>query len=196
MKHTVNIRTKVIISIVLFTIAIFSLVQYQHNNIVIEQLTRSEAAKNTLLLDTIEPVLTINLAFGLNSANAGYLDDIAAKNPNILLITLKDHEGTRLYQYINAQDEHHKTPVKRLIETRSLHDEATKSPIGTLELHFSNIYYDQLLAKHQEFTLKFFIVILLLLTLFVLFLRRAFKPLQTLLGQIEGFDPQNNAYDL
>jgi diguanylate cyclase (GGDEF)-like protein len=195
MIRHLSIRKKVIFAVISFTIVLFGLIQFQLGSKVHRFFEQSEKAKNTLLVETVMPVLAVNLSFGLDDATKDYLEDIAAKNVNIFSIVLRNRQGEELFAYGDSDglgwDE---ASEKGTVIRRDVADDVTGETIGEVEFRFSNSYYEEMKAEHQAFSLKFFFITLILLALFITWLNEAFSPLKTLLEKIKHYDPQKNNF--
>jgi diguanylate cyclase (GGDEF)-like protein len=195
MIRNVSIRTKVIFAVISFNVVLFSLLQFQLGSKVHRYFEQSEQAKNTLLVETVMPVLALNLSFGLDNATKDYLEDIAAKNSNVLSIVLRGGDGRELFAYSNSAEPVREDAVAGdTLIRRSVTDEVTEETIGEVEFRFSNSYYEEMRSEHQAFTLRFFFITLILLALFITWLNQAFAPLKTLLEKIKRYDPQKNNF--
>ncbi|DAB28463.1 MAG TPA: hypothetical protein CFH78_02265, partial [Sulfurimonas sp. UBA10385] len=64
--RSISIEIKTIIGIILFTILLVGLERYQLSQNIIEQFIESKRSKNRLLIDTITPIIGLNISLGLD----------------------------------------------------------------------------------------------------------------------------------
>lgn len=186
MTRHINIRTKVILSVILFVTLLFGFVEYQNTNKFDRLIAQSEDARNKLLIDTVLPVLMINLSFGLHDANRVYLESIVTQNENVYALQLLDLNGEVVYDYVNPNRD---IEARASVVERRILDNVTQIEIGSLRIEFSNLYATALKMEHRNFTYRFLLAFTLFLGVFVLLLNLAFNPLKELLKKIERFDP-------
>ncbi|OQX57845.1 MAG: hypothetical protein B5M52_06615 [Helicobacteraceae bacterium 4484_230] len=192
MKRFTSIRSKVLVAVVLFILASFGFVEYWHTSFVKRQFLRSEEARNTLLIETVTPVLGVNMAFGLDGANDSYLKSVISKNSNIISIVLKDVDGRRIYAYGNNDIGKN----SGTLISRTINDDATGTVLGSVEIRFSNSYYEELVSRHEQFTRRFFVVMVLMLVVLIWLLNRAFLPMVNLIKNVRLFDPRKDGFNM
>ncbi len=184
-----NLKNKIIALVALFTVLIFGLHQHQHTASVTKTVVEAEASRNALLLQTILPIVQTNLAFGLMDSNREYLDTIARDNPNIIAMTLRNDKEMVLYRYGNINYGNNAAVSESNKMSHTITDKVTETLMGTLEIHFSNVFFQEILKRHQHFTYQYIALILLLLVLMLWIMTRAFAPMERLLVQIRNFNP-------
>ena len=190
-----RIEFKIIVAIIIFTILIVALERYQLSQSIMQQFLESKKSKNDLLIDTITPIVSLNLALGLNEAYKEYLDTIALQNKDLLFISLQDSKNSILYNYVkNNQTRLHKDSFTVL--SRDIIDSLTKEKLAILELRFSNADYAMMLKKNRDITINVFMVALLLLIIFVLIVKREFRHLKRLSQDVLAYDPKKNNFPL
>jgi signal transduction histidine kinase len=193
--HKIEIR--IILSIVLFTVFIVALERYQLSENIMEQFIESKKSKNNLLVNTIVPIVSLNLSLGLEDAYKDYLKQIAAQNTDIEHIELVDINNNLIYKYI--KDENIKAePIKRdfLYSQKDIMDSITGNKIATISLKFSNQDYIDMIKKNRNITINISIVTLILLTVFLLLIKRVFKNLNKLTNDVLLYDPKKNNFDM
>ena len=190
-----KIELKTIIGIIIFTIFIVGLERYQISQNIIEQFNESKKSKNYLLIDTISPILGLNILLGLDSANRDYLDYIAKQNSFLKFIELRDTKNKVLYSYGNFHD---CTNEKEHIDfcNKSIIDTTTGEALGTINLHFSDDDYQTIVSKNKELTFKIILITFVLLTLFIYLMKREFKYLKELSKHVLSYDPKLNNCNL
>ena len=193
----IRIEIKIIISVIFFTLLLVGLQRYEITQHITEQFISSEKDKKTLLLNTIAPILGLNLSLGLNDANKEYLDQIIKQNSDIEALTLTTLNGKSIYRYVKNSD---KKQVKGYREIDSSHrsilDPVTGEILATVYAHFDNHEYKMMLKNNQSTTYKVFIITLALLVLFLIFLKREFRFLEELTRNVLQYDPVLNNFPL
>ena len=104
-SRKVSIEFKVVMGIVLFTLAMGGMERYQMSQNVVDQFLEAKKSKNLLLINTIAPILGLNVSLGLNDANREYLDYIAKENSDVTFIELKNGQNEIVYQYGDDESE-------------------------------------------------------------------------------------------
>ena len=95
----ISIELKIIVSLVLFTMLVISVDRYQFSTNIMQQFIKSKKSKNNLLIDTISPIIALNISLGLERANTEYLDQIVKQNSDLEFFELKDSNQKVLYSY-------------------------------------------------------------------------------------------------
>lgn len=193
----IRIEHKIIISIVLFTLFLVGLQRYEVSQHIAEQFIASKKDKNTLLLNTITPILGLNYSLGLNDANKEYLDQIVNQNNDIEWLTITATEGKILYRYYKKQTKESEEGCCEIDSSfKSITDPITGEIIATAYAHFDDHEYQMMLKNNQTTTLKIFGITLVLLALFVILLKREFRFLQELTRNVLQYDPKTNNFTL
>lgn len=190
-----KIEIKIIISIIFFTIFIVGLERYQLSENITKQFIESKKSKNRLLLNTISPVVSLNISFGLSDAYKEYLERIVEQNSDLEYIRLIDIYDNILYTY----KRYPQTQVKKESFnycTKDVLDDITGEKIATLQLQFSNKDFETMKKKNKEITINITIVTLVLLFFFVLYIKSVFKHLKRLTNDVLLYDPKKNNYPL
>lgn len=193
----IRIEIKIIISVIFFTLFLVGLQRYEITQHITQQFISSKKDKNTLLLNTIAPVLGLNLSLGLNDANKEYLDQIIEQNSDIEALTLTMLNGKNIYRYVKHS---YKKPVKDCCEIDSSHtsilDPVTGEILATVYAHFDDYEYKMMLKNNQNTTYKVVIITLVLLVLFLIYLKREFRFLEELTRNVLQYDPVLNNFPL
>jgi len=189
--RNISIEIKVIIAIVFFTLFIVSLERYKLSENVTDQFIESKKSKNELLVDTIAPIISLNLFLGLDDTNKRYLDQIVKQNSDLALIKLIGIDGKVIYS--SLKDKKTILPknknsmnfiAKNIVSTMNT------NTLATIELYFLNSEYKLFLQNNRETTIEVFGVALLLLILFVLSIKREFRHLKELSKNVLSYDPK------
>ncbi|MFT5874859.1 MAG: diguanylate cyclase (GGDEF)-like protein [Clostridium sp.] len=192
-----KIEMKIILSIVFFTIFIVGLERYQLSENILEQFVESKKSKNELLINTIAPIVSLNLSLGLDNAYKDYLETIAQQNNDLEYIKLTDIKNNDIYVYTKGAD------FKISNENNNFHysqkdiiDSLTEDKLATIILKFSNKEYEDMIKKNRNITINISIVTLILLAVFVLLIKRVFKHLEKLTNDILLYDPKKNNFTM
>lgn len=196
MKH-IRIELKIIFSVIFFTLLLVGLQRYEITQHISEQFISSKKDKNTLLLNTISPVIGLNLSLGLNDANKEYLDQIIHQNNDMQALTLTTVNGKILYRYFKNPNEKPKKECCGIDSSnKSIIDPVTGEILATLHANFDDHEYQTMLKNNQTTTLKVFAITLVLLTLFIVLLKREFRFLKELTRNVLQYDPVQNNFPL
>ena len=180
-----------------FTFIIVSLERYQLFENSVETFIESKKSKNKLLIDTISPIISLNISLGLDDANVDYLDKIAQQNSDIELIKLTHNNGRDIYYSIKSYKEHlsHKHNQTNHC-SKDLLDTMTDAQLGTIDLYFYDKDYQLMLDKNFYATVNVFLLTLFLLVIFVFLIKREFKDLKYLSRQVLDYDPKQSNFKL
>ncbi len=193
MKPRFGIEFKIIFSAAIFAIFIAQFQQYELSQKMIAQFEQSKAAKNRLLVETIAPVIGLNLAFGLEDANRIYLEQIVTQNSDIAALTLESSGGEALYRYTlpGVKADNRERTGFNYTEER-ITDSLSGMLLGTIRIYFLDDDYQQLIKEYRMVLIKIVIISLLALILFLLIVRRELRQLRELSEQVKAYDPKNN----
>ncbi len=195
--RSISIEIKMLIGVVLFALFIVGTERYLLSENIVEQFSESEKSKNNLLIDTISPVIALNISLGLNDANQEYLDLIAKQNTDLVTMELIDTKGNVLYRYIKNKKDISKENRDTLhAYSKNILDPITNESFGTMNLHFDNHNYQMIVNKNQVITLKIFGVTFFLLMVFIYIIKREFKYLKDLSANVLKYDPKLNNFTL
>ncbi|HQS66207.1 MAG TPA: GGDEF domain-containing protein [Sulfuricurvum sp.] len=195
--NNIRIEIKIIISVVFFTLFVVGLQRYEITQHITQQFIASKKDKNTLLLNTISPVLGLNLSLGLNDANKEYLDQIINQNSDMEGLTLTTSDGKTLYRYFKDPNKKRETKCCEIDSSiQSIIDPVTGETLATAYAQFDDHEYQVMLNDNQTTTYKVFAITLVLLTLFLIFLKREFRFLEELTRNVLHYDPSSNNFPL
>jgi len=192
-----SIEIKMVIGAILFALLLVTVERYQFSENIVEQFLESKKSKNKLLMDTISPIVSLNISLGLEDANQEYLHQIVHQNHDLLSFELINTEGKKLYSYV-------KNPSKKLqkkidgvyLLAQSIADPLTGEKFGILYAHFDDHEYQRMLQKNKEATVKLFTIALIILIIFIAYIKREFTFLKKLSEHVLKYDPQINNFTL
>lgn len=193
----ISIEIKMILGVIFFTLILVGFERFQFSENIVQQFLESKKSKNKLLVDTISPVIGLNISLGLNDANAEYLNQIVKQNSDLLKFDLMDSNGARIFHY-------EKYPLKepqKVVDgiyyaSQSIEDPVTGENVGVVDLYFDDHEYQAMVQKNKAITMKIFGITLFGLIFFVLFIKSEFKFLKKLSDNVLQYDPQINNFTL
>lgn len=188
--RTFSIEVKIVVSILLFTIFIVGFERYELSKNIIEQFVEAKTSKQTLLKETIAPILALNISLGLGEANKEYLDQIVRQNADLESIELVSLNKENLYNYSKSpQKKFEKDPNSINFCSKEILDPITQESLAHIYFNFYDNEYQSVLQKNTETTVKIFIITLISLAILVILIRRAFTDLKELSKQVLSYDP-------
>ncbi len=194
--RTFSIEIKIILGVIFFTLLITGFERYQLSENITTQFENSKKSKNKLLLDTMLPILSLNISLGLDDANKEYLNLIVKQNKDIQWMQVTNKENQVVFQYPDNARAIKVAPDGMKICASAIIDTITDESIGYIKVEFSNDEYEQVRLKNKETTIRVFAVTLILLGIFLYLLRREFKHLRKLTQAVLVYDPKLNNFDL
>jgi diguanylate cyclase (GGDEF)-like protein len=193
----IRFKLKIILAIVFFTLFVTSVERYFLYQNIVSQFKKSKESKNTLLINTISPIISLNLSLGLNESNIEYLGTIVEQNKDIEFLELLDNANNTLYKFAQTSDAEISVMDETInLSARELYDSITGTKSGSIRIHFSNDEFDELQKMNKEITLEVFTITLVLLFIFILFLNREFKQLTQLSQKVLSYDPKLSKLNL
>ena len=196
MMRTLSIEFKIIIGIIFFTLLTTGLERYQLSENITTQFVNSKKAKNKLLLQTMLPVLSLNISLGLEEANKDYLHLIVGQNRDITFMKVTDENDRTLFIYPKNVQSKQDIPDGIKYCQNAIVDNLTNKIVGYIHVEFSNDEYEQMQKKNKQTTLNILIVVLILLSIFIFILKRELKHLKKLTNAVVAYDPKQNNFDL
>ncbi len=190
-----SIQYKIIIAIILFTLFIVALERYSLSSNIVTQFVESKKSKNDLLINTISPIISLNMTLGLNNANTDYLDQIINNNDDIEHIILVDAKNNILYSNAkNRPETLHSDEQSINFSTKTMRDTITGDELATINIHFLDDDYQEVLKQNRDTTIKVFAITFLLLAMFIFTIKREFRHLRKLTENVLKYDPSKNNY--
>lgn len=193
----VSIELKMIIGTILFAIILVGVERYQITDNIVYQFIESKKSKNKLLIDTIAPVIGLNLSLGLDDANIEYLSKIIKQNDDLLSFRMIDTNGKTLFSYTKKQILKHQKNIEGAHYLhRFIKDPVTDENIAIVSLYFDDHEYQTMLQKNNEATFRLFLIMFLVLIVFIIYIKSQFKFLGALTESVLNYDPQINDFKL
>ncbi|MEA1920922.1 MAG: diguanylate cyclase [Campylobacterota bacterium] len=191
-----SIELKMVIGVVIFTFFIVGIERYQLSKSMMTQFIESKKAKNRLLIDTITPIISLNLSLGLKEANHEYLNQIAKQNSDLSLIHLLNSNQKLIYAYNPLKIDLKFEENSFTFIQKDIIDTITNETLGTISLNFLDDDYQSMINKNRALTLQIFVITLFLLSIFVLLIKREFRDLKKLSNNVTIYDPKKNNFTL
>jgi diguanylate cyclase (GGDEF)-like protein len=192
-----SIEFKMIIGAILFAMFLVGFERFQFSQNIVQQFIESKKSKNKLLIDTIAPIIGLNISLGLNDANTEYLNQIVKQNNDLLNFDLIDSSGNTIFHFEkNPLPESEKIVDGIRYASQIIKDPVTAENVGTVNLYFDDHEYQAMVVKNKEITMKIFAISFVMLIIFLLFVKREFKFLKKLSEHVMQYDPQINNFTL
>lgn len=197
MIRNISIELKMILGAILFVLLLSGFERYEFTQNILSQFAESKKAKNTLLVNTISPIVGLNISLGLDDANHEYLDQIVRQNHDLTHFLLTDADNRVLYRYTkNVPPISHTAKDGVHSIHRPILDPVTQERIGEVTLRFDDHEYRQLLEKNHETGLRIYLITFFALLLFVAYIRQEFRFLKQLSRHVHNYDPRINNFSL
>ncbi len=189
----IKIEYKIILSILVLTFLIVTIGKYEFSTNIERQFIESKESKNNLLINTILPIIGLNLSLGLDKSNIEYLNYIGKQNLDLKSIILLNATNKAIFNYQKDKNQENENIQ---FYTKDVLDPILKEKIGTIELGFSNKDYQDMLNKNKDLTIKILLTTFILLLIFIIIIKREFRFLKDLSLKVTDYDPQKNNFDL
>jgi len=189
-----GIETKIILSVVLFAIIVSGIERYRLTSSVTEQFIESEQSRNSLLINTISPIIILNMSLELIESNNEYLNEIMKQNPDILKLVITRNDKTAFYENSTKNFSQYAKEASYL--NRALIDTFTNEHLGSIELVISNERYIKFVDKNTFATLEIFLITFILLMIFIYIIKLEFKSFKKLSKDVLAYDPKKNNFPL
>jgi len=197
MMRNISIEKKMIAGAFLFVFLLIGYGRYEFSQNLTEQFLESKKSKNELLINTISPIIGLNISLGLNDANNEYLNQIVQQNSDLVRFLLIDSTKKELFKYTKGVLQEIPERIRgAYYASRLIHDPVTGETIGRVTLVFDDHEYQALIQKNHEIEIRIFGMTLVILLLFVLYLKKEFKYLKRLSNHVMQYDPKSNNFNL
>lgn len=195
--RNITIEMKIIIGIILFTLLIVSAERYQLSDNITQQFIKSKKSKNSLLINTISPVIAMNISLGLEKANLIYLDKIVKQNSDIESLVLSDSKRQTLCNYTKNPNKLCEKGINDVnFVSKNIIDSISGENLGFLYIYFSDKELKEIHDKNIRTTINIFLITLVLLFLFIFLIKGEFKELKTLSKSVLKYDPKLHNFEL
>ncbi len=187
MSRSLSLSTKIIVSVTLFFFLALGTITYFNYTSMQNFAKKSEEEKSEQLLNSIEPIISINMFLGMDDPMRDYLNKIVNTTPMILKLTVKDIDGKVHFSYISPR---YKAQNISPIELRhTIRDKIMFKPIGEIEMAYSNAKYSEIVDRYKHFSFQLLLAALALVLLLIILLKKALTPLKELANELKSYDP-------
>ncbi|WP_456452629.1 GGDEF domain-containing protein [Hydrogenimonas sp.] len=192
MKRTLSLTTQIIVMVTLVFLVLLGSMSYMHYDAMKHYSQESETQKSELLLNSVAPVVAINLYLDMKGPMYDYLMKIIQQNPMILRLIVTDREGRKYFTYESPMAQ--AQTARPIFLKKSLYDKISGETIGEIEMLYSNARYEALLNEYRRFTWMLMAGAVVLLMLLLLQLRRRLAPLKKLATDLREYDPRRRNF--
>ena len=187
MNKKLSFASKIITAVSLAFIFTFSIVYFVILDNYKKSILLEEESKIELLLNTISPIVAINIDFELYDNIQEIFQTIVTNNKEIVNIKLLNTTNNKLI----------KEGIKDIannckIEKRKHLYDTTNKKIGTIIISYSNENYLKTIAKFNNILLYILLFIILFMFIFSKYLSYLFKPFEQIASELEKYNPKDN----
>lgn len=183
-----SLSTKIVLSIALVSVIITLVIFIVSNKINKEAFHQIEIEKANIIARTIEPLIALNIYLDMeDKINQITLQLI--ENPNILAV--KVLKNNKLINYIESKEYKEEVNESFMVRRTLTQPNSTKA-IGELVLVYSNKGYKKLISKYTDLTILLIISLVVLLTLFGLYVKKLLSPLKQISKLLKNYSPNKN----
>ncbi|WP_457598506.1 GGDEF domain-containing protein [Hydrogenimonas sp.] len=192
MNRSLSLSTRIIVAVTLFFFLALGTITYFNYASMQNFAKESEMEKSTQLLNSIEPVVSINMFLGMDDPMRDYLGKITATTPMILKLTVKGSDGKVHFSY--TSDRYGNQNITPIRLTRAIHNKILSKPIGTIEMVYSNAKYSEIVEQYKHFSFQLLLAALALVLLLIILLKKALTPLRELAQELKRYDPTKSNF--
>lgn len=193
--NRLSLELKVIVYVLLFGIFLIGFQRYYLSSTAQEEFVRSKQSKNALLADTVAPIVTLNMALGLDAANKEYLGKLAAKNSDIKHLEILDDKNSTVYTFTRYPATLDPEKRSRLnFCSREITDPYSRNHLGWITIDFFEDDLQKMQRSYRNMALFTLAVSLMAVVLFILLLKQEFKRLKRLSEDVLSYDPAKREF--
>ena len=188
--NKISLELKIIVYVLLFGLFLIGFQRYYLSGTTEKEFILSKEAKNELLADIVTPIVTLNMAMGLDESNKEYLDEIVAKNRDIKHLELLDADNRKIYaftRYPVALDPLERNKLNYC--TREITDPYSHGRLGSIRIDFFEHDLQTMRKSYRDMALFTLAVSLVAVVLFILVIRKEFSRLRKLSESVLSYDP-------
>ena len=192
-----SLELKIIVYVLLFALFLTGFQRYYLSGTTEKEFARSKESKNELLADIIMPVVTINMAMGLEEANREYLDEIVSKNSDIKHLEIVDTDDRTVYTFTRYPSTIDPAQRNRLnFCERKITDPYTHNLLGSIRIDFFEHDLQKMRQSYRDIALFTLAVSLLTIVFFLFLLKQEFKRLKQLSASVLSYDPAKREFSV
>ena len=188
--NKISLELKIIVYVLLFGLFLIGFQRYYLSGTTEKEFMLSKQAKNELLADIVTPIVTLNMAMGLDEANKEYLDEIVAKNRDIKNLELFDARRRLIYSFTRypvTLDPSKRNSLNYCM--REITDPYNHGKLGSIRIDFSEHDLQSMRQSYRDMALFTLAVSLVAVILFILVIRKEFSRLRKLSESVLSYDP-------
>ncbi len=182
-----SLSTRIIVAVTLFFFAALGTITYFNYTSMQNFAKESEREKSEQLLNSIEPVVSINMFLGMDDPMRDYLTKITQTTPMILKLTVKDSGGRIHFSY--TSERYGAQNITPILLKHTIQDKILSKPAGEIEMVYSNAKYSEIVEQYKHFSFQLLLAAFALVLLLVILLKKALTPLKELAYELKSYDP-------
>lgn len=182
-QHT-RLSTKVFISLIFAAIVVFGIITISTFTIVRDLTINSQKEKALLLIDAVEPSVSLSLFLGIK--DMGEKLSSITKLSEVVALRVIDKDGYVVLDYNRYSTENSADTIKvskKLLEPSSL------KPIGTISLTYSGEEFTQTMNRFYTLYLWIALSVLLVLWVILVWINRLLLPIKLIAKKVRNFKP-------
>ncbi len=187
MSNSLSLSTRIVLSVILFFFFAIGTITYFNYTSMQNFAKESEIQKSRQLINSIEPIVSINLFLGTYDPMREFLQKIIHSNPMILKLEIKESSGKKRFSYTSKDFKNQK--ISPIHMTRPIKSKISSQSIGQIEMVYSNARLSKVLEQYRLFTLQLLLSAIALVLMLAFLLKKALTPLRNLAEELKNYDP-------
>ena len=182
---------------IVFFLSVMIVIVMANAQITRNNLKQSEEDKISIIVNTVLPIISMNMSFGFDEPVREIIDSLPKGNQNILGAQILTPEEKIFHSAFSAQryeDLFVKTNRNYFYYQSDIIDPITGELLGVLRLAYSNTYYRKILGEYELFLLWTIIPSLILFSLFIYFFYRKLSPIRSLSKKLATYTPSGEGH--
>ncbi len=192
MNRSLSLSTRIITAVILFFFAVLGTITYFNYTSMQNFAKESEREKSEQLLNSIEPIVSINMFLGMDDPMQEYLEKITQTTPMILKLTVKDSGQKVHFSYTSPR--YGAQNITPIYLKHTIKDKILSKPIGEIEMVYSNAKYSEIVDQYKHFSFQLLLAALALVLLLIILLKKALTPLKELANELKSYDPAKSNF--
>ncbi|MGE4295604.1 MAG: sensor histidine kinase [Campylobacterales bacterium] len=195
-----SLRWRVVAVVTAVYLLVFGTLSWQHLSVTQKHYLSSEHEKLAVTLQTLTPVLAVNLQLGFTEALGEPLIEVHRQNGDLLASRIVDRQGAVLFEYAADQADLARLdhPGKAIYHRQTILPPVAGGgeALGYLEALYSDRHYEQLLIDYGKLAVRSLLFFALALLIINLWLAYAFRPLGRLAAALGSYRPHKGPFVL
>ncbi len=187
-KETKSLSSKIVFLITIVTLVSILLIFNLFEKINKEAFFNVETEKAKLVLNTVEPLIALNIYLNLNN-KIDQLTKQLVSNPNILAI--KVLSGDTVINESKSEDFDRNIDDSFVVED-IIYQPNSKKEIGKLILTYSNKNYNELIDRYTSLLIKVLLLFGIVFLVFSLYVKKLLSPLRQIARLLRSYSPDKN----